>query len=621
MSGAAPRLPAAPFEQTAVDATLMAEILSASDDCIKVIGLDGNLSFMSVGGMRVMEVDDFDAIRGCPWPDFWKDEGNDAAKEALDFARAGKSHTFIGTADTAKGNPRWWEVKVSPIFGPDGRPDRILSISRDITGTRKAEEAALRSERRMKDTLKAGSLGYWELDLKTMVLEASDVCKKNFGRDENEAFTYDELISVIHPDDLSRMQAAVRETLATGIGYDIQYRIVRSDGRVSWVLVRGQLVNDNRGQAAFMSGVSLDITDLKAMQEKLTRSEERLQSALGASTMVGIWDWDLKTDLIYADPNFAEIYTVAPDRAAAGAPLEEYIRNFHPDDMPAFQAELARVFAGQPTFSAEYRIVQPDGGVRWVHARGRLIRDATGEPVRFSGAAVEITEQKKAEETQQMLMHELAHRVKNTLAVVQAIAAQSLRNASSVKEAGEKLQSRLTALSKAHDVLTQDDWRGAAMRDVVDNTVRNMGMQDSGRVQVRGSKVVLGPQIAMSFGLVLHELMTNAVKYGALSNDEGRVEIDWSVVYADDEKTFQFSWVEMNGPTVVAPERKGFGSRLIASSLSAFGTVDVAYCPTGLNLRLSAPMAQVEATMSPVASETGARQDSVVQIRNGRSPA
>jgi two-component sensor histidine kinase len=101
--------------------------------------------------------------------------------------------------------------------------------------------------------------------------------------------------------------------------------------------------------------------------------------------------------------------------------------------------------------------------------------------------------------------------------------------------------------------------------------------------------------------------MTNAVKYGALSNDDGRIEIDWSVVHEGDEKVLQFSWVELQGPTVVAPERKGFGSRLIASSLSGFGTVDVAYLPTGLVLRLSAKMAQVAAALSPVPSETEAR--------------
>jgi PAS domain S-box-containing protein len=576
-----------------MDVALMAEILSASDDCIKVIDLAGNITFMSAGGMRVMEIDDFETIRNCPWPDFWKDDGNAAAREALEAARSGRSCGFVGTAETAKGNLRWWDVKISPILGGDGKPDRILSISRDITGTRKAEQAAVLSEHRMKDTLKAGSLGYWELDLGTMVLETSEVYRENHGRHRGDPFTYDDLLSAIRPDDLAQVQAAAKETLAGRSDYDVQYRINRPDGVTSWVLSRGQLVRDEQGNAVAMCGVSLDITELKAMQEKLSRSEERLQLALGASTMVGIWDWDLKTNLIYADPNFAEIYTVDPERAAAGAPIEEYTRNFHPDDIPAFEAELARLFEGQANFDNEYRIVQPGGGVRWVHAKGRLIRDAAGEPVRFSGASVEITDRKQAEETQKLLMHELAHRVKNTLAVVQAITTQSLRNAQSVEDAREKIQSRLSALSKAHDMLTQEDWRGAELRDVVANTVCNIGMQGSERIKVRGTKVLLGPQAAMSFGLVLHELMTNAVKYGALSNDVGHIDIEWSVALEGGENLLHFSWIEANGPVVAIPEHKGFGSKLIKSSLGSMGSVEIDYKPTGLVLKMNASMAQI----------------------------
>ena len=588
-------LPPAGQEAETMDVALMAQILSACDDCIKVIDLNGNITFMSAGGMRVMEIDDFETVKNCPWPDFWRDEGNKEAREALASARAGRSYSFIGTACTAKGNPRWWEVKVSPIFGEDGKPDRILSISRDITGMKKAEEAALRSEQRMKDTLKAGSLGYWELDLTTKILETSEECRGNFGRPRDKPFTYDDLMAAIHPDDLPQMQSAVNATMENGADYDIQYRVIRPDDTISWVLARGQLIHDAHGQDVAMRGVSLDITELKAMQDKLARSEERLQIALGASTMVGIWDWDLVTDLIYADPNFAEIYTVEPERAAAGAPLEEYTKNFHPDDMPAFEEELARVFSGQPTFEAEYRIVQPDGGARWVHARGRLIRNNEGKPIRFSGAAVEITDRKQAEEAQKLLMHELAHRVKNTLAVVQAITSQSLRHASSLKNAGEKLHSRLAALAKAHEVLTQDDWRGAALDDVVTNSVCNIGMQESDRVKIHGDKVVLGPQAAMSFGLVLHELLTNAVKYGALSNDNGQVDIEWSVGREHDEKVFRFKWSETGGPVVALPENKGFGSRLIKSSLGSMGTVDVVYQPSGLELFMSAPVVQLEA--------------------------
>ena len=139
------------------DARFMRSLLAASDDCIKVIDLDGKLSFMSEGGQRVMEVSDFNAIEGCPWPDFWAGQGNADAKAAIEAARQGRSSRFQGAANTAAGNPRFWDVKVSPIIGRDGKPESILSVSRDITELKAAEERqtllAQELKHRMKNTI------------------------------------------------------------------------------------------------------------------------------------------------------------------------------------------------------------------------------------------------------------------------------------------------------------------------------------------------------------------------------------------------------------------------------------------------------------------------------------
>ncbi|XUY30134.1 PAS domain-containing sensor histidine kinase (plasmid) [Agrobacterium sp. rho-8.1] len=581
-------------EKIRADAEFMRKVLSSSDDCIKVLDLDARLTFMSEGGKRVMEVDDFDAIAECPWPDFWQDSGNDAAKKAVEAAKAGQSERFIGMANTARGNPRWWDVQVTPILGADGKPERILSISRDITATKVAEETSRETQARLRSTLKAGGLGYWQLNMETMVLEASDICKLNFGRSPDQPFTYSDLREAVHPDDRTRMAAAVQDTISTGSDYDIQYRIIKPDGDTAWVLIRAQLIRGDKDNPTYIAGVSLDITDLKTTEERLARSEERLNLALGASSIVGIWDWDLKTNLIYADPNFAEIYTVDPIRAAQGAPLEEYVKNFHPDDLPTFEAELARLFEGQETFNSEYRILQPDGGVRWVHARGRLIRDEATKPIRFSGASVEITERKMFEETQSLLMHELGHRVKNTMAVVQAVVTQSLRNVTSVEEAAGKVKSRLAAMAVAHDILINRNWLSATLTDVIQGTASATGLGDDNRLRLSGPAVKLGPQQALSIGLVIHELLTNALKYGALSNETGSVKIAWEVTGLPTTHSLKFVWQEINGPSVIAPARRGFGSRLIASSLQGFGDLDIQYLPGGILLELVAALSKLE---------------------------
>jgi PAS domain S-box-containing protein len=581
-------------EKQRADAEFMRKVLAASEDCIKVLDLDANLTFMSEGGMRVMEVDDFNAIAGCPWPDFWQLEGNVAAKAAVATAQAGGSARFTGFATTLKGSPRWWDVQVSPILGTDGKPERILSVSRDITATKTAEDLAAESQRRLRLTLTSGRLGYWHLDLASGEMECSDICKQNYGRRPDDNLTYQQVLEAIHPQDRERLQQAMAATTQNGQELDIQYRILKGGDDVVWLMVRAQIVQDDHGTPVAMSGISLDITAIKQVEERLARSEERLNLALSASGMVGIWDWDLRTDLVYADPNFAEIYTVSPEKAAAGAPLADYIRNFHPEDMPEFQAELDRLFAGQNGFSNEYRILQPDGDVRWVHARGRLIKDESDTPIRFSGASVEITERKRAEETQRLLMHELAHRVKNTLAVVQAITTQSLRNATSVEEAGEKLRSRINTLASAHDVLMQSNWVSASIRDVIDATAVNLGLENEDRLKISGPSVLLAPQAALSFSLVTHELLTNAVKYGALSNAVGQVEASWQISSVSGIATLSFRWKETGGPVVTVPQQTGFGSRLIKSSLGGFGKVEMVYDPDGLVLDFSAPLTSVE---------------------------
>jgi len=261
----------------AAEASFMRSVLASSDDCIRVLALDATLEFMSEGGQRVMEVSDFNALRGQPWSELWSDGTAAAAQEAVSAARSGSVGRFQGPAHTAAGNLRYWDVVVTPILGTDNLPEKLLCICRDITAARAAEEA-------------------------------------------------------------------VRE----------------ANARQRW-------------------------------------SEERLHLALGAAGMVGIWDWDMRTDRVFADPHLARIYSVDPAWAAKGAPLAEFKRNFHPDDAPAFEAELQRLFDGKPEFSCEYRIRQSDGSWCWILAKGKLIRDDDGAPLRFPGTAVDVTEQKETE--------------------------------------------------------------------------------------------------------------------------------------------------------------------------------------------------------------------------------
>lgn len=323
-------------------------VLAGCGDCIKILDLQGRLQFMSEGGKRVMEVDDFGKLKGCPWPDFWAGAGNADARHAVEKAKAGGTARFKGAANTARGNPRYWDVQVSPILGTNGEPAHLLSISRDITD-----------------------------------------------------------------------------------------------------------------------------------------------------------EW----------------------RAAS--------------------------------------------------------------------------ELKESVERQALLTGELQHRIKNTLAMVGAIANQTIRG-DDVSAARQAFSARLMTLSLAHDILTKKSWVSAQIVDVVEGALAPH-RTGQGKISASGPELELQPKQALALSVAVHELATNAVKYGSLSAD-GSVDVDWSTETIQGTPTFLFKWSEKGGPAVKepAPSQRGFGSRLIERMLAGDfkGKVRTFYRPAGVLVELKAPLAALQSELS-----------------------
>lgn len=312
----------------------VAAALAASEDCIKIIGLDGSLQFMSEGGQRVMEIHDFSRFQGCPWPDFWQGQGNVDAIAALNEARDGRSARFTGFADTAQGNPRYWDVRVSPMFNNDGDVESILSVSRDITS-------------------------------------------------------------------------------------------------------------------------------LKAFEDE-----------------------------------------------------------------------------------------------------------------------------------QILLRGELAHRIKNILALVQAIASQTLKGSGDIALVKPIFLSRLAALSRGHNILIDARYKSAQLHTLA----KSVAVEHAdGRVFIDGPEIDLSAKCALALALAFHELTTNALKYGALSNDTGIVSLTWTITSEAPQPTLDLTWVESGGPPVSPPLQSGFGSRMIEKALASYvgGTSRINFNPQGLVFSLSAPVANL----------------------------
>lgn len=235
-----------------------------------------------------------------------------------------------------------------------------------------------------------------------------------------------------------------------------------------------------------------------------------------------------------------------------------------------------------------------DQSLFWASGQIMVLRNDEGAAEGFVKILRDRTDQREQADRQQVLMHELSHRMKNTLTVVQAITSQSFRYATTLEDAATIISARISAYSKAHEILLQQNWLGADLKTIVDATASNLGIDAPGRFISDGQAVELGPQAALAFALVLHELATNASKYGALSCPAGRVELNWSVTPRDGTDCLSFRWQELGGPAVSPPQQKGFGSRLISSSLGAFGDLTLDYHAGGLMLHLDAPLQKLQ---------------------------
>ena len=279
---------------------------------------------------------------------------------------------------------------------------------------------------------------------------------------------------------------------------------------------------------------------------------------------------------------------------AAHESHEDWLRRVHPEDRARAEANFRAAISGEARdYTSEYRITRPnDGQERWIFAKGQIERDPDGRARRLVGAHIDITDRKIAEDHQRLLIHELNHRVKNTLATVQSIAAQTLRHASSPSQAREAFESRLMALSRAHDVLTRENWEGAGLRNIVAEAIGPYSKPTSDRIDIEGSDLRLSPRMALALAMALQELATNAVKYGALSNATGRIAVAWAVDPATAPPRLRLHWIESGGPPVRRPESRGFGSRLIERSLAQDldGEATIAFEASGVVCRIDAPL-------------------------------
>jgi two-component sensor histidine kinase/PAS domain-containing protein len=336
-----------------------------------------------------------------------------------------------------------------------------------------------------------------------------------------------------------------------------------------------------------------DVTREHEMRLTLERQQRTFDLAMIASRM-GTWRYSMADNICIYDENAQELYGLTQarflhDKAGVEA-------KFHPDDMDLMWARVAKALdpEGDGRYDVEYRVKQLDGSWRWLSAWGLVEFEGQGagrKPVAIAGASRDLSERKQAEELQRLLGNELNHRVKNTLATVQSIINQTLRGATDIELARIAANARIVSLAAAHDLLTDRNWSGA---DVADLVARAVAPFATGQISVDGPSLDVSPSQALALSLALHELATNAAKYGALSRPEGRVELRWN---AQDDQV-NLSWRESGGPQVVPPSRRGFGSRLIEDALcrDLDGRTRLEFAPEGVRCSIAIRLAANPAT-------------------------
>jgi len=388
------------------------------------------------------------------------------------------------------------------------------------------------------------------------------------------------------PDAIREWVTHYRAAEASGMPVRFEYRHAARDEHRYWLMVTVAVIGPGPSGRTRFAYVAEDITERRRTEKALRESDERLRAALAASG-TGTYRWDMRTGAAQGDEGHTTLF---------GGPVrsdKDFAERVYSEDRPKVVEMLRRCLKEGADFELDYRVLLPDGRVRWLSDRGRVFKDNDGRPLYMTGAVIDITERKAAEVRQSLLAAEVDHRAKNMLALVQVMLRQT--RAATVKEYAAAALGRVAALGRAHTLLSESRWEGADLEKLMTEEIAPFRRTDSTRIRLSGPAVALSPRAAQVFAMAVHELATNAAKHGALSVAQGRASVDWS--WRDDGR-LALRWMEMGGPPVHAPLRRGLGMNVIERSIGQQldGEVCFDWSPTGLVCELVVPASRLTKT-------------------------
>lgn len=460
-----------------------------------------------------------------------------------------------------------------------------------------------------RDALTAAGLGEWRWDTGTGLVTLSRRAAHILGYPPGHTVTWAALSALVEDGETGWIRTLVRQSATARQPYAFECRFRRGpDRRRIWIGARGQATTGPDGRLTGMVGVIQDITKRVEDRDALRGREQRLRIAASLAAL-GIFEWHMLDDqAIWENERMFEIFGRTAADGAVGK--SEFLDDvLHPEDRQAVRSAISAALREDAVLHTTGRIRRKsDGAWRTIDLAGRFERDAPNRlPHRLIGVVADVTDKRIAEERQTLLIRELHHRVKNTLATVQAIVGSTARTASSIETFYEAFVGRIMSLAHTHSVLTEDTWQTASLRNLLTNELKPYaegplnGTSDA-RITLDGPPVDLASEIAVPVGMAIHELTTNAAKYGALSTRDGRVAIAWCVLPEGPAGTLRFTWCETGGPAVRPPSRQGFGSRLLQRVLTTQVRAEVStdYPPEGFRLTMLAPLPPRNDTLNPL---------------------
>jgi PAS domain S-box-containing protein len=417
--------------------------------------------------------------------------------------------------------------------------------------------------------LDALPIGIYACDVDGLIIRVNQRAVDLWGRaprlhDQAQRFCGCFHVENLDGDFIPPEQTPMARAALAGESFEGVEAVVRNPDGKRWVArVNVGPLRDADGTVIGAINCFQDVTAEHDMRLALERQQRNFDLAMIASKM-GTWRYTLADNICVYDDNAQGLYGLAEARFLHD---EHGVKaKFHAEDMDRMWASVTKALdpAGDGRYDVEYRVKQADGSWRWLSAWGLTEFEGKGakrKAVAIAGASRDLSDQKRAEELQRLLTNELNHRIKNSLATVQSIVATSLRSADDLETASEAVVARIVSLAQAHDLLTDRNWSGANLLDLVTRAIAPFA---SGQITVEGPSFDVSPRQALALSMALHELGTNATKYGALSEPSGRVDLRWTI----QNERLHLDWRETGGPRVVAPSRRGFGSRLLEGILS-----------------------------------------------------